>query len=167
MGLYASFRPIDEDTAQSLRDDPEAIERLYDEEEEIEDPADLGIVDVDKAWHGLHFLLSAIAEAAGAGEDAPLAQAVLGGDPVSEDEDVRVLEAAKVREIADALATITEDQLRQAFDPEAMAAADIYPDIWVRDGEEALDYLLHYFPALAGFYRATAASGRGALLSIG
>lgn len=166
MGLYASFRAIDENTAQSLLDDPDAIERLLEEEDEAEDLDALGIVDVDKAWHGLHFLLLSIAEEAGGDEDAPLARAVLGGEPLSEEEDCRVLGPEEVRDIAEALAAIGEDQLRDAFDPAAMAAADIYPDIWVRDGEEALDYLLAHFPTLVEFYRATAAAGHGALLRI-
>lgn len=166
MGLYASFRAIDEQTAESLQDDPDTVERLLGEEDEAEDPAPLAIVDVDKAWHGLHFLLTSIAESTGAGEDAPLAQAILGGEPLHEDEDVRVMTAAEVRAVAAALAVITKDQLRDAFDPEAMSAADIYPDIWVRDGEEALDYLLIHFPTLVGFYRSSAESGHAALLRI-
>ncbi|MDH0863483.1 YfbM family protein [Mitsuaria sp. GD03876] len=166
MGLYASFRAIDDATANELLDDPDAIERLLGEEDEAEDLDRLGIVDIDKAWHGLHFLLLSIAEAAGAGEDAPLARAVLGGEPLSEEEDCRVLGPEEVRDIAAALAAITEDQLRDAFDPAAMAEADIYPDIWVRDGEEALDYLLVHFPTLVRFYRTTADAGHGALLRI-
>lgn len=168
MGLYASFRAIDADAVQAWKDEPGIVERLQEEEDASgESPAELGeLFEVDKAWHGLHFLLNAIAEEAGAGEDAPLAQAIFGGTELSEDEDVRVMTPAEVRAVADALAAITTVQLREAYDPPAMAAADIYPKIWVRDGEEALDYLVHHFPTLVEFYRSTAASGKGALISI-
>lgn len=166
MGMYASFRPIDAETAEQIKQDPALIERLLDAEEEDDDHESLGVVDVDKAWHGLHFLLTTIA----GDEDAPLAQAIFGGMDVGDsDGDIpaRLLDPAEVSEIAAALATVTVEQLREAYDPEDMDEDEIYPSIWVRDGDEALDYLLHHFPTLVGFYRDAAARGQAALLRIG
>lgn len=45
-----------------------------------------------------------------------------------------------------------------------MSAADIYPDIWARDGKDALDYLTHYFAALVAFYGGAASRGDGVIL---
>ena len=80
----------------------------------------------------------------------------------------RFLTPPQVREVAAALADFTESELRANFNPEQMQAFGIYPDIiWVRDGEEALDYLLDNFWPLVDFYTAAAQRGDGVLLSLG
>ena len=48
-----------------------------------------------------------------------------------------------------------------------MQALQIYPDIiWVRDGEEAFDYLIENFGPLVEFYAAAAERGDGVILSL-
>src|SRR5687767_12235877 len=73
--------------------------------------------DLDKAWHGLHYLLTRTAWEG----DAPLNFLVAGGREVG-DIDVgygpaRVLSAAEVRAAADALARLTDEELRSRFNP--------------------------------------------------
>ncbi len=92
---------------------------------------DLG--DLDKSWHGIHYLLTGSADEGG----APLDFLVAGGTEVG-DEDVgygpaRVFTSAQTRAIAAALAAVTDDELRARFAPEAMMRAEIYPEIWDRD----------------------------------
>ncbi len=55
--------------------------------------------------------------------------------------------------------------LRADFDPEAMAAADIYPDIWT-NGTDEFDYLMSHFTGLRRFYRTAAANGQAVLVVI-
>lgn len=62
------------------------------------------------------------------------------------------------------MASVTQEQLDNAFDPAAMSEASIYPDIWERDGREALEYLTHFFPKLSSFYQEAAKRGDGAVL---
>ena len=156
MGMLASFQAIPADTMDAARADPAiAWEGGFEHE-----------VDVDKAWHGLHWLLTGTdwTVSAGAGE------AILGGERIGdddEDEDVRLLAPERVAAVAAALASLPRETLAARYDPPAMAAAKIYPDIWVRDGAEALDYLLHYYDELAEFYAGAAERGDGVLASIG
>ncbi|MBH9579322.1 YfbM family protein [Inhella proteolytica] len=116
-------------------------------------------IDVDKAWHGLHYLLTGTAW----GGDAPLCLAVLGGEEFGPDVGygpARALTATQVASVAAALAGLPADKLASRYQPADMAKLEIYPDvIWVRDGAEALDYLLENYQQLVEFYRDAAARG--------
>lgn len=121
-------------------------------------------LDVDKAWHGIHFLLAGNAweTTAGAGE------AVLGGEPVGEDAGygpARLLGPEQVRTVAAALTPITVDTLRSRYDGPALEDAEVYPQIW--DEEDVFDtYLAPNFTRLRDFYRAAADAGQAVLLAI-
>ena len=122
---------------------------------------------LDKAWHGIHFLLTGKAEEG----DPPLDFLLSGGREIG-DEDVgmgpaRVFSASETRTIAAALAALGDDDLRGRFDPQAMEAADVYPDvIWVRDGEEALSYVMTYFGALRESVMEAAGTNRGLMVTL-
>ena len=79
-------------------------------------------IDVDKSWHGMHYLLTGSAE----GGTPPLDFLLEGGQTVG-DEDVgygpaRVFTAAETRSIAAAVAAISDEELRARYDPSAMDA---------------------------------------------
>jgi hypothetical protein len=57
----------------------------------------------------------------------------------------------EVKSIAAALSAVSPDQLRSRYDPKAMERLQIYPQIWVRDGDDALDYVVGYFDELREF----------------
>lgn len=109
--------------------------------------------DLDKAWHGIHFLLTGTA---GDGEP-PLNFLIAGGRAVGKIEvgygPVRVYTAAETREIATALSAITDAQVRDRYDPVRMQREEVYPDIWgpVEEGEdEGLSYVMENLGILRG-----------------
>jgi hypothetical protein len=114
---------------------------------------------LDKAWHGLHYLLTGKAE----GGPEPESLAVFGGlefGPEVGYGPARYLTAEQVSRVAQTLATLTPETLAARFNPKDMENKDIYPDaIWVRDGQEALDYVLEGHQQLQVFYRDAAARG--------
>jgi hypothetical protein len=123
-------------------------------------------IDVDKAWHGIHFLLTG---SAWEGE-FPLSFLVRGGAEVG-DEDVgygpaRGFDSAQVRAIAKALAPIDGEALGDRFDPAAMTRAEIYPEIWDRDSEEddIVEYLVDSYETLRDFVTAAAEAGEALLV---
>jgi len=124
--------------------------------------------DLDKAWHGIHFLLTASAWEG----DPPLNFLVSGGTEVG-DVDVgygpaRVFRSSEVAEIHKALGEVQEDDLRARFQPEAMMKEDIYPRIWDRDPEDddPLGYLLEYFAILKKFVGHAAGKGLGLVVTM-
>jgi hypothetical protein len=122
--------------------------------------------DLDKAWAGIHFLLTGSAWEG----DAPLNFLTLGGTPVG-DIDVgygpaRVIRASEVRVIAEALHLIDESELKARFDPDAMTKADVYPGIWENEGEESLVYCLEYYKELRRFIEAASEASLGLILHL-
>lgn len=116
--------------------------------------------DVDKAWHGIHFLLTGTDWEG----DEPLCYLVRGGKEVG-DIDVgygpaRALESAQVKQFSDGLAQVSEQDLRARFDADKMASLSVYPTIW-EEGDEALEYLLEYFGELKSFVHETAEKRMG------
>ena len=161
MGMVAYFTAASATQLKELRADPDIVEEFLFPNDGDDEPENT--VDIDKSWHGIHFLLCQLANS----EDDPLAIAVLGGDEVGEDLGYgppRVHEPSVVKSIALAMASVTPEKLEGAFDPKAMTEASIYPEIWERDGKEALEYLTHFFPKLSSFYQEAAKRGDGAVL---
>jgi hypothetical protein len=120
-------------------------------------PADLTLgdgegiaIDLDKSWHGIHYLLTGSAEEA----DQPLSFLVAGGRTIGEIEvgygPARVFTSAETQAISKALETLTAEELRSRFDPADMTVQNIYPEIWNRSPAEqdTLGYLLEHFAIL-------------------
>lgn len=161
MGMVAYFTAVSSSQLDELRADPDTMEEFLFPNDGDDEPENT--VDIDKSWHGIHFLLCQLASS----EADPLAIAVLGGDEVGDDLGYgppRVHEPGVVSNIALAIASVTPEKLEDAFDPQAMSQANIYPEIWERDGKEALEYLTHFFPKLSAFYQEAARRGDGVVL---
>jgi len=125
---------------------------------------DLG--DLDKSWHGIHYLLTGSADESG----TPLQFLVAGGTDVG-DEDVgygppRVFTSAEARAIASALSAVTDAELRSRFAPDAMMRAEIYPEIWDRDpkDDDTLGYLMEYVAILRDAMSTVTSRGHGLLV---
>jgi hypothetical protein len=162
MGMIGYFAAVNQDDLDRLRDDPGLIEEyLY--------PNDGGdgppyYVDVDKAWHGIHFMLTGKPE----GGAEPLSLAVLGGEEVGDDMGygpARFLTPEQVRRVAAALEKLSIDEFASRYAPKEMEAAKVYPEvIWLRDEQEALNYVLEKYQQMIAFYQDAAARGDGAIL---
>src|SRR5688572_30195408 len=118
-----------------------------------------GEVRLDKAWAGIHFLLTGEPEPGRRPSTTPLGWAVGGSEAelagTLHQVAPRVVGQAAVRAVKDALRGIDGDELRRRFDPDALERADVYPDrLWRQD--DALDYLVGHFDELAWFYKLAA-----------
>jgi hypothetical protein len=118
-------------------------------------------LEVDKAWHGLHFLFTGTAWEG----DEPACFLVQGGSVLGEDADEealpRVLSPPQVAAFASFLGDLSRDALARRYDPARMMEMKIYPEIWDRDAEaeQNRNYLLDAFDALRGFVVAATAEG--------
>jgi hypothetical protein len=108
-------------------------------------------VSIDKAWHGLHYLLCGTPDPA----PGPRGQAVFGGTEIGEDQGygpARYFSPAQVAEIAAALQSPSlETELHARFDAEAMTQMGIYPGVWETDDH---DWLIEAFRTVRDFYAA-------------
>lgn len=125
-------------------------------------------LDLDKSWHGIHYLLTGTAYEG----EPPLDFIVRGGAEIADAEvgmnPPRVLRSDEVRAVADAIERMPPEELRKRFDPERMLEEGIYPDIWDRDPAEddSLGYLLEHYAELRVFIRRAADRGDGLIVSI-
>lgn len=129
----------------------------------LESPDTERTIDIDKAWHGIHFLLTGSADPT----SDVRSKTLFGGKEIGDDlgyGPARLLLPDEVKKIAGTLKTESVEKLRARYDPNKMDALEIYPTIWSRDGIEALNYLLEHYVKLAVFYEKSAASGRAVLI---
>ena len=157
MGMVASFVAVSPGTLQRLRSEEDSIEEfLYPDDGDSSPPTS---IDIDKSWHGIHYLLTGQAE----GGEGPVALAVFGGEEFGPEVGygpARFLLPEQVAQIAGALSKIEASELAKRFNPKDMTAKDIYlTPMWERDGNEALDYVLEYYQQLPDFYRDAASRG--------
>lgn len=164
MGMTSSLYSVTEEYADALRAEPDLAVGLLDPDDP--DRGEVAETDLDKAWHGIHYLLTGTAWEGEAPLNFLLHGGVALGEEDGEEAPPRLFDAAEVRAIDAALGALDADALRARYDPQAMQALDIYPDIWGR-GEEELDYCLHYFGELRSFMAEAARAGRGVVVFIG
>jgi Domain of unknown function (DUF1877) len=122
---------------------------------------------LDKAWHGIHYLLTGTAW-----EGAAPLNLLLCGDEVG-DIDVgygqpRAVSAGTVAQAGQVLAALSDAAIRARFDPAAMMRADIYPGIWDRppSQDDSLGYLMSYVAQLRVYLARAAADGMGVIVFV-
>lgn len=131
-------------------------------------PGEVEATDLDKAWHGIHFMLTGTAWEG----VPPLNFLMQGGTMIGEVEvgygPARGMTAAEVKAVAGELAGIDEAFMRARFDPAQMTQLDIYPGIWDRDPAEddSFGYCMEYFGELRTFVTRAAERGAGLIISL-
>jgi hypothetical protein len=79
MGMIAYFTAANITQLNALREHPESVEDFLFPNDGDDEPENT--IDIDKAWHGIHFLLNKLAD----NEESPFNQTVFGGEAVGED----------------------------------------------------------------------------------
>lgn len=155
MGIRAFFASITRQTLEQFLEDPDKVEAMLYPDDDIEPPNSM---DLDKAWHGLHYLLTGDP----VDGEPPLSLAILEGAEIGPELDygpARYLTPDEVKTVAQALAALTPEALAQRYDPHEMEEKNVYPAMWAEEGDEGLEYLLSHYSALQQFYTDAAARG--------
>lgn len=164
MSMVMCLQATDDDAIDALMDDPESVEEVLD----LDGDSATSTCDLDKAWHGLHYLLSGDASLEDRPTDDPLFFLIAGGAPIGDVDvgygPVRAIRSEQTQRIAQALAAVSVDQLRSRFDPAKMTELDVYPNIWESEGMFAFDYVARFYPQLVKFVQRASADGRGLLV---
>jgi len=150
MGMIGNFlRVTKAELDVYLKDSSLLEDRIYNDETE-----DKNLVDTDKAWAGIIFLLTGkdFEEA----EDHPLMKVFFSGQLIDEEQDMgygpaHYLTPQQVSELNKEISPITIADLKKNFDIKKMTEAEVYPTIW-DEGEEAFDYLAEYFKIMQQVY---------------
>ena len=123
------------------------------------------VLQMDKAWHGVHYLLTGEAYEA----EGTLGQVILGGTEFGPDigyGPAHYLTPQKVIEISAALGNVSIEKFKSRYDPKAMMKAQIYPTVWDREGDEGLNWLVDGLQQVIKFYNRAASQKKGVVLAL-
>jgi len=154
MGLIANYNCISDESLKELKGLGSSEEDLFETVEEWSDEDEL-LLDIDKMWDVLHFVLTGVS-ADHRIDDNPLSQAVLGVTSIEDLSDyMAYTEYSQIADIVAALEQFDMDQALESFDMTACKEAELYPNIWDYDEEEEeiKDEILHDFEQMKVFYK--------------
>ena len=154
MGLIANYNCISDESLKELKGLGSSEEDLFETVEEWSDEDEL-LLDIDKMWDVLHFVLTGVS-ADHRIDDNPLSQAVLGVTSIEDLSDyMAYTEYSQIADIVAALEQFDMDQALESFDMTACKEAELYPNIWDYDEEEEeiKDEILHDFEQMKMFYK--------------
>jgi hypothetical protein len=167
MSMVLIGRRLSTAELQAVLDDHRTVSTLlYGDLDDLD--ADMPDPDLDlgKSWHALHYLLTGTAWEIG---ETAAGAAILGGDEIGDDGGygpARLLRPEAVRTVAAALDVLNVQTLRTRFDPDALAAAEIYPHGWAGGTDVFDSFIAPNLNELRRFYRTAAANGEAVLLAI-
>ncbi|GAB2982065.1 YfbM family protein [Mucilaginibacter puniceus] len=150
MSMIGNLLRVNQTELNEYLNDSSLLEgRIYNEE--ADDPS---LVDIDKAWEGVIFLLTGqcLADA-----DHPLLAVLFSGQVIDNDQDLgygpaHYLTPEQVVELNNQISQITVTDLKQRFEPVRMIELGIYPEIW-DDSPETFEYLNEYFSIVQQVYK--------------
>lgn len=149
MGMIANYTMINDSELEKLyQAKPEEMRDHLNALSETHE-----VLDIDKMWDGLHFLLT------GTSADTPIeddliSEAILGVTNLSEEDFIAYIRHEELADINDMLDAIDFEKLRGNFQPLQFRDAEIYPSIWEDDNTDQLfDMLKDAFEQLVVFYR--------------
>ncbi|MEM7666615.1 MAG: YfbM family protein [Pseudomonadota bacterium] len=155
-------RASDEDIAR-IESDPESTAAFFFAETAH---ADGDLIDFDKAWQAVHFTLSGSEYES----ESPLGAMLSQGRTIGIDLGYGqpwIITSDRMRAFSEALSAMTDDDIRQRYDPAAMVTNDVYiADAFADEPEEGLHYLMQGIPALRRFANKCAETGSCALVAI-
>ncbi|EEI92423.1 hypothetical protein HMPREF0765_2038 [Sphingobacterium spiritivorum ATCC 33300] len=131
-----------------LKDSSLLEESIYNDEADAEN-----LIDIDKSWDGIIFLLTGQGLATAKHN---LVRILFSGQIIDEEQDLgygpaHYLTAEQVAELNGEISAITIADLKQRFNPERMNELEIYPIIW-DEGDDAFDYLADGFLTLQNVF---------------
>ena len=154
MGLIANYNCISDESLKELKGLGSSKKDLFETVEEWSDEDEL-LLDIDKMWDVLHFVLTGVSTDHRI-DDNPLSQAVLGVTSIEDLSDyMAYTEYSQIADIVAALEQFDMDQALESFDMTACKEAELYPNIWDYDEEEEeiKDEILHDFEQMKVFYK--------------
>lgn len=144
-----------------LKDSSLLENRIYDNESDEVDPK---LVDLDKSWDGIHFLLTGETIES---SNHPLTKVLFSGQVIDEDQDLgygpgQYLTPEQVKELNEQISKISIEELSKKYDSKKMIELGVYPNIWENNDE--IDYLTDYFKTIQEVY-AEAAKNNEAIIT--
>lgn len=164
--MVANYLRVSQAELEAYIEDSSKLENRVYRDDNGEDP---NMVDLDKAWEGLFFLLTGASLSNIENATEPLSLILNTTLEIDPEQDMGYGPAMyntieQVTAISAALDIITTDDLYSRYDGKKMLALGVYPEIW--DEEDAIEYLIEKFDILKAFYNDAVAERKAVVFFI-
>ncbi|WP_445002353.1 YfbM family protein [Exiguobacterium alkaliphilum] len=154
MGMVGTYMRVSSEELTELLQEPDRFDELLEDEDRQ--------TDIDKAWHGLYFLLTGATDLDEIDRHS-LGKAVFGGDVIDKETGIAYLTPGEVEDLSKRLQYIELEALGARYDVTTMNEQELYP--FEREwGLEEKQYLLDQFDELKRVF-AQASTEREALVT--
>ena len=144
------FLRVSKDELKEYIENSELLEeRVFSEDIDEDD----NLLDLQKSWDGIAFLLTGKGATEASGE---LSNIMFSDKLIDEEQDMGYgpacyVESDEVKNLNNIISKISIEELKEKFDPNKMNQLELYPGDW--DREEELEYLIENFKELQAFYQ--------------
>lgn len=154
MGMIGFLFRVTTKELDEILEDSSILERKFDSAWDGNN-AD-NILDIDKSWEGMFYLLTGCTLAQIEEAKPPLSWILFSGQLVDEQQDMgygpaHYISAEQVGRFNKALDGVSREDLQRKYDGKKMDQAGIYPEVW--EQPESLEYVLGTFERLKDFYK--------------
>ena len=154
MGIIANYQYLSDNNLQELKSFYAEEDDIFEEVEDWNDEAEI-LLDIDKMWDALHFVLTGVSCIEPI-KNNPLSEAVVGVFPIDGIEEyISYIEKSRIKDIVFALDNFDIEKALKIFSMKKCKEAELYPDIWDYEEEtdEIKEEIMDYFQDMKDFYK--------------
>ena len=167
MGMIANYQYLSNENLKEMKNFNGEEDKIFEEVEDWNEEAEI-LLDIDKMWDVLHFVLTGV-DSSEPIEGNPLSEAVVGVTSLEEvSEFIAYIEKDRIADIISALENFDIDAALESFSMEACKKAELYPNIWDNDDEEEdiKEEICDYFHEMIDFYKQILEANGNVLVTI-
>ena len=167
MGMIANYQYLSNENLKEMKNFNGEEDKIFEEVEDWNEEVEI-LLDIDKMWDVLHFVLTGV-DSSEPIEGNPLSEAVVGVTSLEEvSEFIAYIEKDRIADIISALENFDIDAALENFSMEACKKADLYPNIWDYDDEEEdiKEEIRDYFHGMIDFYKQILEANGNVLVTI-
>jgi len=154
MGIIANYQYLSDANLQELKSFYAEEDDIFEEVEDWNDEAEI-LLDIDKMWDALHFVLTGVSCIEPI-KNNPLSEAVVGVFSIDGIEEyISYIEKSRIKDIVFALDNFDIEKALKTFSMKECKEAELYPDIWDYEEEtdEIKEEIMDYFQNMKDFYK--------------
>ena len=154
MGIIANYQYLSDANLQELKSFYAEEGDIFEEVEDWNDEAEI-LLDIDKMWDALHFVLTGVSCIEPI-KNNPLSEAVVGVFSIDGIEEyISYIEKSRIKDIVFALDNFDIEKALETFNMEECKEAELYPNIWGYEEEtdEIKEEIMDYFQDMKDFYK--------------
>ena len=154
MGIIANYQYLSDANLQELKSFYAEEDDIFEEVEDWNDEAEI-LLDIDKMWDALHFVLTGVSCIEPILNYA-VSEAVVGVFSIDGIEEyISYIEKSRIKDIVFALDNFDIEKALKIFSMKECKEAELYPDIWDYEEEtdEIKEEIMDYFQNMKDFYK--------------